>query len=233
MELGCGGGRFLRGIAAARPALRLVGIDLSQRALAVARERTPGVEFRRVETPTAPLPGADGEFDGVCILDVLEHVVDPAATLAEVQRVLRPGGLFHLHVPCEGDVRSLWRWIPGQRGPRGLKRRLGGHLQAFRRRDVRALLAAAGFEVRRERNSLHLAGNVADVGLFAGLALLRRMGRARTTTSGSVIAAAAGDEGREKPGALAVRAVDRILWFEARLLGRVPSWSVHLTCQRT
>jgi tRNA G46 methylase TrmB len=31
MELGCGGGRFLRGIAAARPALRLVGIDLSQR----------------------------------------------------------------------------------------------------------------------------------------------------------------------------------------------------------
>src|SRR5262245_8589617 len=111
LELGCGGGRFLRGIAAARPELRLIGIDLSRRALAAARARTPGAEFRLVESPAAALPAADGEFDAVCVFDVLEHVLEPARTLAEVRRVLRAGGLFHLHVPCEGDARCLWRWL--------------------------------------------------------------------------------------------------------------------------
>ena len=232
LELGCGGGRFLRGIAAARSELRLVGIDLSRRALEAARELTRGAEFRRVESPAAALPAADAEFDAVCVFDVLEHVRRPDRTLDEVHRVLRPGGIFHLHVPCEGDVRSLWRWIPGQRGERGLKRGLCGHLHAFRRADVFRMLETAGFELGRERNSLHLAGNLADVALFAGIGLLRRFSRARTVTSGSVIAAAAEDDGQGKAGKLAVRAVDRILWAEATLLGRVPSWGLHVTCRR-
>jgi len=233
LELGCGGGRFLRGIAAARPGLALCGIDVSRRALQAARARTSGVEFRLAESPAAPLPAAEGEFDVVCVFDVLEHVLDPAATLREVRRVLRAGGLFHLHVPCEGDARSLWRWIPGQRGARGLKRRLSGHVHAFRRADVFRLLESAGFTPVRERNSLHLAGNLADVALFAGLGLARRFSRAGAVTSGTVMAAAAERNGHASPGKLAVRAVDRILWAEAALLGRVPSWGLHLTCRRT
>lgn len=229
LELGCGGGRFLRGIARARPGLALVGIDVSRRALAVAAARTPAAEFRQVAAGAA-LPAADGEFDAVCVFDVLEHVPDPAATVAEVRRVLRPGGLFHLHVPCEGDVRCLWRWLPGQRGPHALKRRLAGHVQPFQRADVFRLLETAGFAPRRERNSLHLAGNLADVAFFAGVGLLRRFARAREVTSGSVLAAAAEPGARRGLGALAVRAVDRILWAEATLLGRLPSWGLHLTC---
>ena len=232
LELGCGGGRFLRGIAAARPGLELVGIDLSQRALAAARAHTRGVEFRLVASPEAALPAADEEFDAVCVFDVLEHVREPASTLREVQRVLRAGGIFHLHVPCEGDARSLWRWLPGQRGERALKRHLCGHVHAFRRADVFRLLAAAGFGVLRERNSLHLIGNLADVSFFVGLGLLRRCARARDVTSGSVLAAAATHDGHATAGKLAVRALDRILWAEAALLGRIPSWGLHLTCRR-
>ena len=115
--------------------------------------------------------------------------------------MLRPGGAFHLHVPCEGDALSLWRWLPGQRGPRALKRRLSGHIHAFRRADVFRMLETAGFEVVRERNSLHLAGNLADVCLFAGLGALRRFSRVRddsgaAVTSGTVMARAAERDGR-------------------------------------
>ena len=63
---------------------------------------------------STPLPAADGEFDAVLAMDVLEHVTDPDHTLAEIRRVLAPGGGFHLQVPCEADPRSLWRWLPGQ-----------------------------------------------------------------------------------------------------------------------
>lgn len=232
LELGCGGGRFLRGIAAARPGLALVGIDLSRRALAAAAARTPGAEFRRVESPEAALPATDGEFDALCVFDVLEHVPDPARTLAEVRRVLRAGGIFHLHVPCEGDALSLWRWLPGQRGPRALKRGLAGHVHTFRRAEIGRLLDSAGFTVLRRRHSLHVFGNLADVALFAGLGLRRRFTRARAVTSGTVLAAAAQKDGGGHAGKLAVRAVDRLLWAEATLLARVPAWGLHLTCRR-
>ena len=224
MELGCGGGRYLRALAAARPELELVGIDVSRSALARLAAAAPGIETRPVEAGAA-LPAADGEFDAVLAIDVLEHVEDPDATLAEVARVLVPGGRFHLHVPCEGDVLAPWRWIPGQRGERGLKRRLGGHLHAFRRAELLARFRRAGFQVERVRNSLHLLGALADVAAFAALARAERRGRARTT--GDLVA------GSREPSAgglgAAVRAVDAALWCEARLLARVPSWSLHIT----
>ena len=51
----------------------------------------------------------------------------------------------------------------------GLKRKLGGHIQRFRRRDILGLLTEVGFEPLRVRNSLHLLGNLADVAAFVRL----------------------------------------------------------------
>ena len=72
------------------------------------------------------------------------------------------------------------------------------------------------------RNSLHLLGNLADVTLFIGLAFAeRRRGAGRRITTGDVIA-------RKNR---VIRAVDTLLCWEARLLGRVPSWSIHVTAR--
>jgi SAM-dependent methyltransferase len=220
LEVGCGAGRYLRALRALRPELALVGADLSRAALARLAALAPGVE-RRLVTGEA-LPAADAEFDAVLAIDVLEHVRDPDRLLSEVHRVLAPGGVFHLHVPCEGDARSLWRWLPGQAGPRGWKRRFGGHLQRFRREEILRRVEAAGFRLLRVRNSLHLLGNAADVAAFAGLALasLRREGAPPTT--GDLVAS-------RHP---LVRAVDALLHAEARLLSRLPSWSIHLSAAR-
>ena len=156
-------------------------------------------------------------------MDVLEHVTDPERTLTEIHRVLAPGGVFHLHVPCEADPRSLWRWLPGQGGERGLKRRLGGHVQSFRRGEIIESLRSHGFETVRLRNSLHLLGNLADVAVFVGLAFAnRRRPAGERTTTGDVIA-------RKSP---VLRLVDALLYWEARLLGRVSSWSLHVSARR-
>ncbi len=220
LELGCGAGRFLRAIHFHRPELELVGADVSRHALEILSETSPGIETRSVEGTS--LPAANGEFDAVLALDVLEHVTDPDHTLGEIRRVLAPGGFFHLHVPCESDPRSLWRWLPGQRGERALKRRLGGHIQSFRRDEMLRRLRSCGFEIVRVRNSLHLLGNLADVTLFVGLALAsRRRPAGPRTTTGDVIARKSS----------VIRAVDVLLCWEARLLGRVPSWSIHVSAR--
>ena len=231
LEVGCGAGRMLRALHEARPGLRLCGADVSRAALARARARSADLELRLVEAPDASLPAADGEFDAVLLLDVLEHVSDPGAFLAETKRVMRGGGVLHLHVPCEGDALSLWRWLPGQRGPQSLKQRLAGHVQRFRRRDILALLREAGFTPLRVRHSLHVLGNLADVGAFAALAARSRSNGRRVTT-GDLLAGTPDASGRASGGASRiVRAVDAALFFEARLLGRIPSWGLHVSAR--
>jgi SAM-dependent methyltransferase len=233
LELGCGAGRMLGGLERARPDLAFVGIDISRTALTVARERLPRVAFRLAEDPRAPLPAADGEFDTVLVLDVLEHVDDPAATLAELHRALRPGGRMHLHVPCEGDALSLWRWLPGPLAR--LKRRYAGHVQRFTRADVARLLEGAGFTVERTRHSLHLLGNLADVAVFAGIALLARWRpEGAPLTTGDVVSGArrGGAGWLARAAGACVRMVDALLWLEARVLSRCPSWCLHITARR-
>ena len=222
LEVGCGAGRYLRALRELRPELALVGADVSRAALARLAALEPAVETRRVSGDA--LPAADAEFAAVLAIDVLEHVPDPDRLLAEVHRVLAPGGVFHLHVPCEGDPRSLWRWLPGQAGARGWKRRFGGHLHRFRRGELLRRVEAAGFRLLRVRNSLHALGNAADVAVFAGLALAsRRAPDGRAPTTGDVVAS-------RHP---LVRAVDALLHAEARLLSRVPSWSIHASAVRS
>jgi SAM-dependent methyltransferase len=227
LEVGCGAGRFLAALAVARPGLALTGSDVSRGALAAVGRRLPGVETRLAAGDS--LPARDAEFDAVLVLDVLEHLSDPARMLAEVRRVLVPGGVLHAHVPCEGDGLCLWRWLPGAHA---WKRRFGGHVQRFRRRELLASIEAAGFEILRVRGSLHLLGNLADVATFAGIALAARL-CGRATSTGAILAASRqpGERASARLGAACVRAVDALLWAEAKLLSRAPSWSVHVSAR--
>jgi 2-polyprenyl-6-hydroxyphenyl methylase/3-demethylubiquinone-9 3-methyltransferase len=88
LDIGCGGGLLaphLRGLG-----YRHVGVDLTASALEVAAEH--GVEPVRADA--ADLPFEDGRFDVVVAGEVLEHVTDLEAVVAEATRVLRPGGTF-------------------------------------------------------------------------------------------------------------------------------------------
>ena len=60
--------------------------------LAVARERTRGLPVELVEGRAEALPFADGEFASLTVTYLLRYVDDPAATVRELARVVRPGG---------------------------------------------------------------------------------------------------------------------------------------------
>jgi 2-polyprenyl-6-hydroxyphenyl methylase / 3-demethylubiquinone-9 3-methyltransferase len=95
LDLGCGAG-FLANDLAAR-GLAVTGLDdtTENLAIAAAYDRTGTVAYVRGDARA--LPFADGSFDVVCAMDLLEHVEEPAHVVAEAARVLAPGGLFFFH----------------------------------------------------------------------------------------------------------------------------------------
>ena len=114
-----------------------VGWSLSQR----RRERAQ-VPVGRVGLDGQALAAADASYDAVLSTFTLCTIPDPALALAEVRRVLRPGGVFcfleHGLAPTDGVRRWQRRLEPVQRRVAG-----GCHLT----RDVPALVRSAGFEV--------------------------------------------------------------------------------------
>jgi demethylmenaquinone methyltransferase/2-methoxy-6-polyprenyl-1,4-benzoquinol methylase len=83
----------------------VVGIDQSPEMLAVARERLAGVELH--EGRAESLPFADREFDALTFTYLLRYVEDPQATLRELARVVRPGGVVAMQE--FGLPRGVWR----------------------------------------------------------------------------------------------------------------------------
>lgn len=151
LDVGCGEGVLTQqwaerlgaahaGAGAARGnAGRIVGIDLDDPKLRAEWERRsrPNLEYR-VEEATS-LSFADSEFDMACAIEVLEHVPDPEATVAEMARVARRWML--VSVPRE----PLWRGLNLARG--AYLRELGntpGHVNHWSKRAFISLLSRHG-----------------------------------------------------------------------------------------
>src|SRR5919198_2867263 len=88
---------------------RVTAVDQSREMLAVARERLDG-RVELVEASAESLPFPDGAFEHLTVTYLLRYVDDPAATLAELARVVRPGGIvasLEFGVPA-GIARPGW-----------------------------------------------------------------------------------------------------------------------------
>lgn len=141
LELGVGSGLNLA-LYDQRRVAKLTGIDPSRALLARARSRVAEspVPVELVEAAAERLPFADRSFDSVVVTYTLCSVDDPLRALAEVRRVLRPGGeLFFIEHGLAPDARTR-RW---QRWLTPMWRRVGGGCRLDR--DVAAVLRDAGF----------------------------------------------------------------------------------------
>lgn len=161
LEAGCGAGRFVRTLKGVRPDFEAHGCDISQDAISLAMAYQDGVNYS--VGSLLDLPYGDGHFDVALVIDVLEHLHSPATAIAELRRVLRPGGLLHALVPCEGQPLTLHWAMWKLNVAADLKERHGSHVQRFTRSGVQKLLTAAGFVVRDVSFSMHPAGQLKDV----------------------------------------------------------------------
>jgi 2-polyprenyl-6-hydroxyphenyl methylase/3-demethylubiquinone-9 3-methyltransferase len=104
LDAGCGGGLVAKGLAEA--GALVTGLDLSPSCLRVASRAVPR-GFRPAAGRMERLPFAPASFDAVVAADVLEHIPDLPAVVAEVARVLRPGGSFLF----DTINRTAWAWF--------------------------------------------------------------------------------------------------------------------------
>jgi SAM-dependent methyltransferase len=150
LEAGCGVGGQTLHLVTGSPAAHIVAIDISAESLARARARVtaqaPQVAVQWHRADLLDLPFADAAFDHLFVCFVLEHLADPAAALAGLRRVLRPGGTITV---IEGDHGSAF-FHPGSQHAQAvidcqirLQSAVGG--DALLGRQVQPLLTAAGF----------------------------------------------------------------------------------------
>jgi SAM-dependent methyltransferase len=132
LEAGCSSGWLLQDLVVDWPESLVIGSDFilgPLERLATTLTRVPLLQFDLVK---CPLPTA--RVDAVVLLNVLEHIEDDQGAVAQVARILRPGGLVVLEVPAGPELYDVY----------------DKHLQHYRRyrlRDVCRLVEGAGLDV--------------------------------------------------------------------------------------
>jgi len=124
LDVGCGGGQVLLEIAARRPDLELVGLDLSlqQLARAAARAREGGRPIRLVRGSALELPFLARSFDAVISLGSIKHWPDPRGGLGECVRVAKQGGLLAVGEVDRGcTFADSWSFVNRWKGPRFIR----------------------------------------------------------------------------------------------------------------
>ncbi len=135
LDLGCASGVFLREMQK-NSNWQVTGVEINADAAQTARERY-GLDVQVGTLEQVAFP--EEHFDVVTLWDVLEHLHDPAATLREINRILKPGGIVVLRVPNRSswDARIFGRYWAGWEPPR--------HLYVFTPETLTLLLRHAGF----------------------------------------------------------------------------------------
>ncbi|HEV7747703.1 MAG TPA: class I SAM-dependent methyltransferase [Pyrinomonadaceae bacterium] len=112
LDVGCGSGWAARLMAEKASSGRVVGIDIADEMVALAREMSSS--FSNVEFQIASaekLPFAAGEFSHAFSMESLYYYADMSAALREIRRVLKPGGLFVTVVDLFQENRPSGQWV--------------------------------------------------------------------------------------------------------------------------
>ncbi len=142
LDIGCSRGFYVKAMEASTA--DVMGVDSSEVSVSQAVSR-------RVEWGDATnLRFADGTFDKVFSLHTIEHLEDPRALLAEIGRVLKPGGLAIIVYPWElfRGMQSIGAAVRLYRNP-FLARRI--HLHRLMPKHLRDLARGSGLEYRESR----------------------------------------------------------------------------------
>ena len=133
LEVCCGTGFVLSGIARACSKLALSGSEIFLAGLSHAAERVPSAHFMQMDARRVPFVE---EFDAIGAFDVLEHIKEDETVLAQLHSAIKPGGVLLLTVP-----QHPWLWSASDE--------YACHERRYKRAEIEQKVLAAGFELLR------------------------------------------------------------------------------------
>lgn len=145
LEVGCGAGNVLERVVGAE----LTGIDLCDHLLEKANSRL-GARARLIKADATSLPFDDSYFNIVYCTEVLEHVLDPRAVIAEMRRVLRSDGIAVVSVPNEAIINNIKKVVLGNPVGRMLLGEKPGTYHASKKMDDEWHLHSFDLKLLRE-----------------------------------------------------------------------------------
>ncbi len=145
VDFGCGAGKVLEEIKKINPRAKLVGLDVSQRALRSAQKTLPNATFCEIaDGERFPLDNNTADF--VFSSEVIEHVYDTENAVSEISRILKPGGNLLLTTPHHGFLKNLLITLfafDKHFNP------TGPHVRFFSKKTLLNLLKKYGLEIER------------------------------------------------------------------------------------
>jgi SAM-dependent methyltransferase len=150
LDLGCGFGRHaFEGL---RRGARVVACDMAIpeleqvralfEAMALEGEAPPGGMAVTANGDATHLPFADDTFDRIIASEVMEHIPDDDGALAELVRVLRPGGVIAVTIPAQMPEKICWMLSDEYYAPKAE----GGHVRIYSEGDLRTKMTDAGLD---------------------------------------------------------------------------------------
>lgn len=131
LEVGCGTGFVLSAISEAHPEVALSGSEIFVAGLSHAAERIDSANFMQMDARHVPFVD---EFDAIGAFDVLEHIEEDEAVLAQLHRALKPGGVLLLTVP-----QHPWLWSASDE--------YACHVRRYTCLEIEAKVRARSFEL--------------------------------------------------------------------------------------
>jgi ubiquinone/menaquinone biosynthesis C-methylase UbiE len=145
LDIACGTGEFERLVLADHPTQQIIGVDISEKMLAIAQQKLhayPHVAFQVASASALPFP--DNHFDVIVSANAFHYFDAPDVALAEMQRILKPGGKVIILDWCRdfllcqlGDV--LLKWFDP------------AHQQCYTQDQFHRLLVSAGLQISQSR----------------------------------------------------------------------------------
>ncbi len=160
LELGAGAGRNTPRYAQYQ---RVVLLDYSRSQLEQAQARLGGSErFLFIAADVYRLPFVRGVFDGATMIRTLHHMAEPEQALAQVRRVMTPGGIFILEFANKRNLKSILRYMVGKQdwSPYSQEPVEFAELNFdFHPKAVRRYLRETGFRIMRQLTVSHFRMN--------------------------------------------------------------------------
>lgn len=163
LEIGCGSGFVLSGIAMAFPTARMVGSEIFVAGLEVAAKRMPQAEL--VQLDARKLPYVE-EFEIVAAFDVIEHIEEDETVLQNFFSAIKPGGVCIVTVP-----QHKWLWSPVDEE--------ACHKRRYSAVELHDKIEATGFNILRSTSFVTLLLPA----MFASRLLARGSGKSGGTQS--------------------------------------------------